>query len=115
MELNTSILSNDVPLGFFYAGKYEKKHKEPLLILLNERKPNRWLTNTLPHELCHMIGFLCKRFNADPRGENAAYTMGFVMDDFSAKLTEYLKTIPMDPEPNKVEIAGESVEFATRD
>lgn len=46
-----------------------------------------------------MIGFLCKRFKADPQGENAAYTLGFVMDDFSARLTEYLKTIPMDPGP----------------
>lgn len=115
MDTNKAIRSDDVPRGIFYPGTYEKDHKQPLVILLNERRPERWLTNVLPHELCHMIGFLCKRFNTEPRSENAAYTMGFVMEDFCEKLTEYMKTIPMDPAPSNVELAGEKVDFQTAD
>jgi hypothetical protein len=115
MEVSAPIQSNDVPMGIFYPGKYLKNHKEPLLILLNERRSKRWLTHVLPHELCHLIGFLCKRYNAEPGSENAAYTMGYLMEEFSAVLTEHMKTIPVDPEPNKVELNGETVEFATRD
>ena len=84
-------------------------------MLLNVRVPRRWLTPMLPQELCHLIGFLCKRFNTEPRSENAAYTMGFVMEDFCEKLTEYMKTIPKDPAPSNVELAGEKVDFQTAD
>ena len=104
MDTNKAIHSGDVPMGIFYSGAYEKDHKQPLLVLLNEWVPRRWLTHVLPHELCHMIGFLCKRFNIEPRSENAAYTMGFVMEDFCEKLTEYMKTIPMDPAPSHVTV-----------
>ena len=94
MDTNKAIRSDDVPRGIFYPGAYEKDHKQPLVILLNERKPERWLTNVLPHELCHMIG---------------------LMEDFCEKLTEYMKTIPMDPAPSNVELAGEKVDFQTAD
>ena len=115
MGTNKAIHSGDVPMGIFYSGAYEKDHKQPLLVLLNERVPRRWLTHVLPHELCHMIGFLCKRFNTEPRSENAAYTMGFVMEDFCEKLTEYMKTILMEPAPSNLELAGEKVDFQTAD
>ena len=115
MGTNKAIHSGDVQMGIFYSGAYEKDHKQPLLVLLNERVPRRWLTHVLPHELCHMIGFLCKRFNTEPRSENAAYTMGFVMEDFCEKLTEYMKNIPMDPAHSNVELAGEKVDFQTAD
>ena len=104
MGTNKAIHSGDVPMGIFYSGAYEKDHKQPLQVLLSERVPRRWLTHVLPHELCHMIGFLCKRFNIEPRSENAAYTMGFVMEYFCEKLTEYMKTIPMDPAPSHVTV-----------
>lgn len=115
MGVNQAIRSDNVPIGIFYAGAYEKDHKQPLLVLLNERVPRRWLTHVLPHELCHMIGFLYKRFSTEPRSENAAYTMGYVMEDLCEKLTEYMKSIPMDPAPSNVELAGEKVDFQTAD
>ena len=41
--------------------------------------------------------------------------MGFVMEDFCEKLTEYMKTIPIDPAPSNTELAGEKVNFQTAD
>jgi hypothetical protein len=38
-----------------------------------------------------------------------------VMEDFCEKLTEYMKTIPMDSAPSHVELAGEKVDFATKE
>ena len=115
MDTNKAIRSDDVLRGIFYPGAYEKDHKQPLLVLLNERRRDRWLTNVLPHELCHLIGFLCKRFNTELRSENAAYTMGFLMEDFCEKLTEYMTSSPMDPAPSNVELAGEKVDFQMAD
>lgn len=110
-----AIRSDNVPVGIFCSGVYEKDHKQPLLIFLNERVSHRWLTHILPHELCHMIGFLCKRFNTEPGSENAAYTMGYVMEYFCEKLTEYLKTLPKAPTPSNVVLDGEKVDFQTAD
>ena len=103
MDVNRAILSSDVPSGIFYSGKFEQDHQEPLLVLLNERRKGRLMTNTLPHELCHLVGFLCKRYKTDLLEENAAYTMGYLNEAFTAVLTEHLASLEPKPEqvPNK--------------
>lgn len=99
MEVNRAILSSDVPSGIFYSGKFEQDHQEPLLILLNERRKERLVANTLPHELCHLVGFLCKRYKTDLQGENAAYTMGFLNEACATALKAHLESLDLDPAP----------------
>ena len=77
--------------GFCYFKEWEKHiGAGPIYIVVATASPLHRIFRTLPHEVCHVVGFLAERFNIDSIEEPAAYVQGYMVEAFQkALMKEY--------------------------
>ena len=75
---------------FHYRAWESARARKPLYVVIP--KPNsiedamHRILRSLPHEICHLIGYISEQFNIKSEEEPAAYLCGYLMENFQRAL-----------------------------